>query len=148
MTLTYQIIRLKCDRQTPCISCIKRGQANLCTYAKIPDGLGRHDEGSKASQAQLRLQKLEAMVTSLMKTTIENSQSLKDLTASCDPTFDWHMNNISLNKSSVEAKVYQQGDTDYRGSEPNYRGATYWTAILDNVASPILLRAKHRANVI
>ena len=61
---------MKCDQQVPCTTCLRREHGASCKYSKGGlDGPDKRDQESKTAEAQLRLQKLEKMVTSLMQTT-------------------------------------------------------------------------------
>lgn len=115
------VFRLKCDRQSPCTSCLKRGGPESCSFANSPRDRVKQIKGSKASEAQLRLQKLEDMVTTLMEDRNPGSGSPIEMLSS------------QLSKASTA------GHLDVQGSESNYVGATHWTSILENVyVCPIL----------
>ena len=61
------------------MSCSKRGEEASCTYSNIEKpGRDRRDCGYRDSEAQLRLQKLEDMVTSLVRANEESPNSHSD----------------------------------------------------------------------
>jgi hypothetical protein len=126
--------RLKCDRLHPCTSCSKRGpeDATACNYSS--DGKSNHKwasrnsvvKGSSTSEAQIRLQILEDMVTGLVHSTQQdatgnnlNSQSSQSATCT---TVDSSASSTTL------------GHLDINGSETKYHGATSWTSILESVS--------------
>lgn len=113
--------RLKCDRQTPCNSCTKRGEQSACTYAQhAPAVRCRRDEAPKSSEAQLRLHKLEEMVTALMGSNKPASSSRSE-TLSIRALTTPGIGNMC------------PGHLDVSVLEPTYIGATHWESILENV---------------
>jgi hypothetical protein len=126
--------RSKCDRQVPCISCSKRGDAASCSYSN--GGRNRRDRsdgGSRASEAQIRLQKLEEMVTSLMQTTKEDSENCSGKRSSQNVTVNQRSRELSNHSSPENAETRLEGHLDVRGSETNYLDATHWVTLLQNV---------------
>lgn len=125
--------RLKCDRQSPCTSCSKRGDPALCSYDNdVPSKSTRRQGPTIAAEAQVRLQRLEEMVTSLMQAPKEDSARPIDDTS-------FHIGNsdqqsaVSTNNSHRLFKVPSGGHLDTQGSETNYVGATHWATVLENV---------------
>src|SRR6266536_544995 len=88
--------RSKCDRQSPCTACSKRGDIASCNYS---NGGSSGHEGLRATEAQLRLQKLEEMVKGLMQTNQERSENLSDKTLPPGMTVDGHMETLSVHSS-------------------------------------------------
>ena len=141
--------RLRCDRQVPCTSCTKRGDTTSCSYS-----MGSHtrrdrpDGGSKASEAQLRLQKLEEMVTGLMQTSQKVPESIGDQRSRSNATVDQRLEDLSVHTSPENPETSIRGHLDYHGSETNYLGATHWATILENVAvSTNRLGLRYQANL-
>lgn len=135
----HDIYRLKCDRQRPCSSCVKRGDGTPCTYAgALKDNRNRHVE-SKGSEAQLRLQKLEEMVTSLMQNTNDRSghgANLLSNIAMTPPEMIDPSLKASPHSSSNEVPdtfLTSKGHLDDNDSGSRYLGATNWTTVLQNV---------------
>jgi hypothetical protein len=95
--VAHCVYRSKCDRQVPCISCSKRRDAASCKYSNGGrNGPNRRDGGSRASEAHLRLQKLEEMVTCLMKTAEEGSESCGNEKSTLhNAKFDQHLEDVS-----------------------------------------------------
>lgn len=127
--------RLRCDRQTPCTSCRRKGDTSSCIYStnlatgprSSNGGHDRNRDGTRASEAQQRLQKLEQMVAQLAHSnqssgTVESSgpESLK-----------------RRERSLQEQEQYQEQDRsgylESDGLRTMYRGATHWASILENV---------------
>lgn len=116
------------------MACSKRGDTTACCYDD--DSLSARDrqEGSyKTSEAQLRLQKLEAIVTSLMQTPGGGSSS-----ASSSDVFSHPSVQSSTSQSSTEevSKAPPTGHLDAWGSQINYVGGTHWATVLENVSTP------------
>ncbi|RBR23775.1 uncharacterized protein FIESC28_03391 [Fusarium coffeatum] len=110
--------KLKCDRESPCGSCVRRRDVTSCSYEVSIDSDRRRN-----AQAQARLEHLEHLVGSLMgqrsKTTIgvQNGNVASELPNSSDPaeqTGAW--------SSSRSDFCYQDGS-----------GTTHWSAMLDDI---------------
>lgn len=128
--LPCRIRKLKCDRQAPCETCSKRGDETSCAYSKgHAIGHDRRRGESRDSEAQLRLQKLEEMVTNLMRTAKDDSDSLFDKMSPQVATADQRFNSLSLPTSDLSPEA----QLDMNVSEKHYVSATHWTAILKNI---------------
>lgn len=90
----------------------------------------KHRNGTKTSEAQVRLQKLENIVTGLMQNPQKLAAQYRDQSSGGNATVDQRLKNLSVQDSS-ESTV--RGHLDYYGSETDYRGATHWATILENV---------------
>ena len=130
---SYCSHRLKCDRQVPCLSCSKRGDETSCAYfTSGVNGRDRRGGEPRDSEAQLRLQKLEEMVTSLMRTTKENLEGRRDEMSIQFGNADQRFNDPSPTGSDPSSEL----QLDSNVPERNYVSATHWTAILENVCVP------------
>ena len=115
------------------MSCSKRGDGTSCTYSTGgANGVDRLGEESRDSEAQLRLQKLEEMVTSLMRTTKEDSEARHNKMSISVANADQHFKNLSATASNLSPET--QLNTNVSGR--TYVSATHWTAILENVPVP------------
>jgi hypothetical protein len=124
--------RLKCNRQLPCMACSKKGDAASCHYSK--NSMDASGSSSNASEAQLRLEKLEQMVTSLMQTTNYDPTNHVDHDHTRSVAVDQSMNGLSLQNSAKPPEISSAGHLDTSGSETKYLGATHWATILENVS--------------
>ena len=137
--------RSKCDRQVPCMSCSKRGEEPSCTYSNVEKpGRDRRDCGYRDSEAQLRLQKLEDMVTSLVRANEESPNSHSDRMSLHNGTSDRTPDNASIYSSPQTSESASNGNPSMKSSEMIYVNATHWTTILDNVGSPRNQRSLER----
>ena len=101
-----------------------------CTYSKGgATGRDRRGGESRDCEAQLRLQRLEEMVTNLMQTTKGDAESRSDNTAPQIVIDDRSFNNLSPPKSDLSPGAQSNLNT----SETSYANATHWTKILENV---------------
>jgi hypothetical protein len=107
------------------MQCSKRGDGASCTYPSA--SRDEHDESLRASEAQLRLRKLEEMVNSLIKHR-PGTESDDDQDSLPDPVADSRLNLPPSEASSG-------GRLNNNGLESNYLGATHWQAILQNVST-------------
>ena len=120
------------------MSCSNRGKAASCKYSNdSPGSHDRRDGESKASEAQQRLQKLEEMVTSLMRTNKEGSESGSVKIPLHNATVDQCFDNLSVRSLPPTFETSSTGHLDVNGSETNYLGATHWATILENVGVPL-----------
>ncbi len=119
--------RLKCDRQVPCTTCTNSGSGPSCSYAVRPaNGRERRDEGLRTSEAHLRLQKLEEMVTSLMQRTEDGSGEPNTNNSASNGTIEQKIGCLSVDGSLHSVNNLSKGHL-------NYQGGTHWSAILENV---------------
>lgn len=128
--------KLKCDRKVPCTPCYKRGRASSasCNYVRNCEEGSTSNRAltSTKTEAQLRLQKLEEMVTGFMQTDSPNSTA----TVSANSTMvDQRMEELSVSfqSSPRDTEPVSNGYLDRNGVERNYQGATHWTTILKNI---------------
>ena len=129
--------RLKCDRQSPCVSCSKREDEASCTYSNN-EKLG-HDSrkcNNKDSEAQFRLQKLEKMVSSLIQKNEEGSESCSNNTSRHNGTSGSNFDDASSDSSPQSSEPSSRRTLNLNVPEKGYVNATHWTAILDNVGGP------------
>jgi hypothetical protein len=120
------------------MSCSKRGGAASCTYSNgNQNRRHKHDGGSRASEAQLRLHKLEEMVTTLIQATKggPESRSEETFSSSHNVPADQRFKDLSVHHSPHICLTSLGGHLDINGSEANYVGATHWATILENVST-------------
>ncbi|CBX92038.1 hypothetical protein LEMA_P047440.1 [Plenodomus lingam JN3] len=111
-------LRLKCDRQQPCRTCVDRGLSLSCSYVR-PTPTPK--EGKAANSVHDRINQLEKLVTSLMGGDgVENKGS-----ASSTPL---HAN------ASLHAEVPGTPDrVKFDHDATSYTNSGHWTSILDGV---------------
>ena len=116
------------------MSCTKRGDAASCSYSNNNrNGTEKRATRSRDSEVQLRLQKLENMVTGLMRTSSEGTESRSDKPLPFDVAVDHCLQDLSIESPLQTSKSSLKGHLDVNGSETNYLGATHWATILENV---------------
>ena len=94
----------------------------------------RSGGGSRDSEAQFRLQKLEEMVTSLMQTNKEALESRSDKTSLHNGTDAQSVNEPCFYSSSKISEFSSGERQNNNSSEKSYVSATHWTKILDDVS--------------
>ncbi|KAK4635947.1 Fusarisetin A cluster transcription factor fsa6 [Fulvia fulva] len=97
--------KLKCDKDIPCSSCTKRGEAEACSYAKRPVRK-EHADQSKTARAEERLQHLG---------------DLLEIYASSGA-----VNNVTSHTEEDESSTCTNGSA-------TYIGATHFSAMLDDI---------------
>ena len=119
------------------MSCSKRGEHASCTYSN-PEKLGRdgRDKRDRDSEAQLRLQRLEKMVTSLIQTNEESPENRSDKTLFHNKTGDEIPDQASVHSSPQSSELSSEGHLNMKPPEKVYVNATHWTAILEHVGRP------------
>src|ERR1700722_10607451 len=112
--------KLKCDRKTPCDSCVKRGRDDLCTYPAPPAKKPRD-----ASHTRQRIAQLESLVLSLMEQRGADRPDGSQAPSTSPP------NTIHQDHADVTAPVGQLKISS--GQTTSYAGATHWESILASV---------------
>lgn len=101
----------------------------------------RHDgtrRDFKTSEAQIRLQKLENMVTGLLDSSGKEFDADKDRASCTNSMADEQFKSLFVRASPRKYHAPVKGHLDYDGSEVNYLGATHWATILENVHGPLI----------
>ena len=115
----------------PCSSCTSRDAASACHYGTGSEVTSSPAKGgSRTSEAQLRLQKLEETVTTLLRgdNVIENIGIVSPPTDATD--------GLPRSRESTQIPIENRaalGHLDIKGSQTTYVGATHWASILNNV---------------
>ena len=128
--------KLRCDRQQPCGSCVKRGHEE-CVYTAAPALAGDVRKDTRTGlvgkaqppkqEVQLRLQRLERMVQGLLAGSADGN---------APPPED-----IPFSNTEAEADTEHTPPTSE--SEPIYHGATHWAAFLDDIREiQVVLKAE------
>ena len=111
--------KLKCNRHTPCTTCVRRGDEASCTYQRFAGGLERERE--RRLQAEARLEHLEQLVQQLAQH--GDASSPHGQTMSHQVT-DHQMNR---EESSIELGAL------FANEEPIFNGSTHWSAMLADI---------------
>jgi hypothetical protein len=107
--------KLKCSRQQPCETCVKRNDESSCIYAKATTKSDHKSESSRA-KAQDRLRQLEDLVMQMV-----DSDSTKDPEPSAQ------------SPASADSEQAPDGVLTKSATSSNYVGGTHWSAILENI---------------
>ncbi|KAK5175228.1 uncharacterized protein LTR77_000365 [Saxophila tyrrhenica] len=105
--------KLKCDRNHPCESCVRRGDGTPCVYQHHANGSGGERERGQRSFTEARLQHLEQLVLGLAEgrtsngtgSSFVNSETVAESGSSCTPS----------------------------SRDLSYLGSTHWSAMLDGI---------------
>ncbi|KAI0108452.1 fungal-specific transcription factor domain-containing protein [Daldinia grandis] len=136
--------KVKCDRQQPCERCVKSGEANFCEYAPRASRKARTDSRPQADVRarhepmsrpvlQVRLQKLEEMVNSLVYTT-RNREPTLDTPSSSDQRTETTETRSDLSSPPSMAASGSGGPLlPTTLGEHSYVGATHWASILESI---------------
>ncbi len=107
--------KLKCDRDSPCSSCVKRNDDASCTYERFTRSTAHERE--RRVQAEARLEHLEGLVQQLAA-----SQSSASGPPS-DPS--------SARTGGIETNARETASLPY--DELAYTGSTHWSAMLEDI---------------
>ncbi|KAF7554587.1 hypothetical protein G7Z17_g2770 [Cylindrodendrum hubeiense] len=108
--------KLKCDRSTPCSSCVRRGVPSSCEYR--PSGGLLEEERGRRMHAEERLQHLEKLVNQLATQRSEATPAPSDPTSSGPDT---------------SAPSSTAGYTEAAPDDMIYNGSTHWSAMLQDI---------------
>ena len=110
--------KLKCDRHTPCATCVKRGDEPSCKYQRSANG-SEHERGRR-SQAEARLEHLERLVHEFAQNgdgSVTPGQT-KSLRVADQP--------VGREKSRAGCEASKSNGFVYNGS-------THWSAMLEDI---------------
>jgi hypothetical protein len=115
--------KLKCDRQSPCKTCVDRGLALSCTYVRsIPAA----QKPKAPHSVHDRIDQLEKLVTSLM--------SVKDV--NCGTPTTPAMPHLQRFSEDNDAEILTTPDrVRSTGDTTSYTNSAHWASILDGVRS-------------
>ncbi|KAF5691017.1 hypothetical protein FDENT_3621 [Fusarium denticulatum] len=120
-------VRLRCDRQRPCSSCVQRELGLSCTYAS-----DRVTSNGAAHQPRVttqdRIRHLESLVFDLMQQSSVNHGQQGETTPGSP---------VGSTRSPVDTAVATTPAEDYGSMQSrgaNYVGSSHWAAVLDGIA--------------
>ncbi|OIW29323.1 hypothetical protein CONLIGDRAFT_653950 [Coniochaeta ligniaria NRRL 30616] len=115
--------KLRCDRNSPCSSCVRRGDSPSCSYAVAAGGL-EHERDHRV-QAEDRLAHLEQLVQHLAAQNVPHSAGNADATG---------LSSASTTSAGTLDGGHSIG-THMNGElgDPAYIGASHWSAMLDDI---------------
>lgn len=126
--LTILYLRLKCDRQQPCKTCVDRGLSLSCTYTRNIPGPSTH-EPKAPHNVHDRIDQLEKLVTTLMGGRKSESPRIP-------PIAPHHAHFQLPHDSSADSEV--PGTPDLMKLEEDatsYSNSGHWMSILDGVSN-------------
>jgi hypothetical protein len=117
--------KLRCDRQHPCETCVKRNDESSCTYGKTAEGT-KPEGGANQKKAQDRLRNLEQLVMQM----VEKGSPTKPNSAHSTATSTSGPILLSAGDSDGTPR---DGSLDQASKAAKYVGSTHWSAILENI---------------
>ncbi|KAH0371689.1 hypothetical protein KCU65_g1799, partial [Aureobasidium melanogenum] len=115
--------KLKCDRQQPCSTCIKRADSSNCLYSSIPTNKDSRPRTLNNEAAATRLQKLEDMVNGLMHAAPMSTFATTPPSSTTSPRID----------APAYPELCAGGHLSQQGNQVNYIGGTHWASILESI---------------
>ncbi|KAH8896266.1 hypothetical protein GQ53DRAFT_852327 [Thozetella sp. PMI_491] len=112
--------KLRCDRISPCGSCIRRGDAESCTYERPATGL--EHERERRLQAETRLEQLEQIVYQLAA---RHGDPLADHAPAAAYSQEIEAQSVGGPIDTISARVSSDNLT--------YNGSTHWSAMLEDI---------------
>lgn len=123
--------KLKCDRQKPCTSCVKRSDAVSCRFFGAHGAVsvvGSHALSVPRRQMQARLQQLEDLVNGMITQPESNALTLpKDTNGSGASRGEPQLAESTTSRQQSPA----QGQLGREGSNVGYAGVTNYAAVLE-----------------
>ncbi|KAH7171263.1 hypothetical protein EDB81DRAFT_865164 [Dactylonectria macrodidyma] len=114
--------KLKCDRSTPCSSCVRRGVSSSCAYQ--PSSRLSEDERQRRVHAEERLGHLEKLVQQLAQ------QQSEAASVSSGPS---SLGGAGLSGPEPSASSSSRAPPDPASDELIYNGSTHWSAMLQDI---------------
>ena len=121
--------KLKCDRKCPCETCIKRGDAESCSFGSARSTTAKNGLSQNA-KAHDRIRHLEDLVMQMMN---QNTPPNSDTTTA--PGMSNGPPSTSPYPSPLDPVLTAKtdGHLQVQGNESSYVGSTHWSTILDNI---------------
>lgn len=133
--------KLKCDRQQPCSSCVKRGDVTSCRFFGTPNpsGAGHVPSPVPKTEVQARLLKLEALVNSLRDQPEPDVASAGNSAGGAVTREPWmtdssgHRGNESVSSDASAGQTPAGGRLIKEGDSVRFVGATNYAAVLEAI---------------
>lgn len=126
--------KLKCDRQQPCNSCVKRSDAVSCKFfgASGAASVGSHSPSMPRKQMRVRLQQLEDLVNGMMQPE-SDALAAKEATSAAPSTEEPRPagSTSSRDEASSPGQSSAQEQMRREGSNVRYAGGTSYAAVLE-----------------
>lgn len=121
--------KLKCDRKCPCETCIKRGDADSCSFGSAKSATSKSGTSQNA-RAHDRIRHLEDLVMQMM-----NQNTPPGSEGNSAPSMSNGPPPTSAYPSPLDPVLTAKGDghLQVQGNESRYVGSTHWSTILDNI---------------
>ena len=127
--------KLKCDRQQPCTSCVKRSDAISCRFfgTSGATSVGGHSSSVPRKQMQIRLQQLEDLVNGMITQPEPNDHAGKDSSGVVSLTKEPRMagSTSSRDEASSPGLPSAQEQSGREGDNVRYAGGTSYAAVLE-----------------
>lgn len=127
--------KLKCDRQQPCTSCVKRSDAVSCRFfgASGAASVGGHSPSVPRKQMQIRLQQLEDLVNGMITQSEPSDQAGKDSNGAASSAEVPRMAGSTSSRDEAESPrpPSAQGQPGRGGNNVRYAGGTSYAAVLE-----------------
>lgn len=119
--------KLKCDRQQPCTSCVKRSDAVSCRFFGASGAVSSAGQTPPVprKQMQIRLQQLEDLVNGMVNQPESNAPAAKDASDAAHPAEEPR----PAGSTSSRDKAMSPGRTE--GNNMRYAGGTSYAAVLE-----------------
>lgn len=127
--------KLKCDRQQPCTSCVKRSDAVSCRFfgASGAASVGSQSPSVPRKQMQIRLQQLEDLVNGMIAQPEPDVPPWKGATGAASATEEPRMagSNSRRDEAVSPGQSSAREQLGREGSSVRYAGGTSYAAVLE-----------------
>ncbi|KAI1385497.1 fungal-specific transcription factor domain-containing protein [Hypoxylon trugodes] len=126
--------KLRCDRQSPCGACTRRGKPVECVYScseqERKDAIDYRPRATRSQQARQRIARLESLVTEMRDMAQQNSrQRLKE---GIQPQSTHNSSDPSLTPPDNHV-VDNMGKLSLTENHTIYTGSSHWVTILEDI---------------
>lgn len=122
--------RLKCDRQSPCKTCVDRGLSLSCTYSRNISSPTASTPSQPGTNVHDRIDQLEKLVTSLLAEKNAGDRRRTSAFSTVLSPLPSGLNEESANAEAPKTPVHITLEND----ETQYTDSGHWMSILDSVA--------------
>lgn len=127
--------KLKCDRQQPCTSCVKRSDAVSCRFfgASGAASAGGQPPSVPRKQMQIRLQQLEDLVNGMITQPDAHAPAVKDASGAMRSTEEPRQagSTSSRDEAVSPGRSSAQEQPGSEGNNVRYAGGTSYAAVLE-----------------
>lgn len=127
--------RIRCDRQSPCNTCVRRGNPEHCTYSSSEQerhsAIDYRPHFRSSQNARQRIARLESLVAEMRDMAQGSHQNLDDIKSTSEAA-----EKPQVSRTHPHGRVTDSlGKLSITDGDEVYIGGSHWVAILEEVSS-------------